>query len=357
MIIPNIDWITVSFDFSDYNESSKDIVELLKAAKEKAKEKQDGKTNDQEQITIDCITFEVYPNGSKTHAFIINNEDYKISICEFRSKKESIYPVSVIIHSKSLWSYTPIVAYYRLFCLVSNTFGEVKTNMVSRIDLCCHTDIIDFSKIDILSFRNRANKKNIYTNHNVINGFNFGTSSGGLMCRIYDKTLEVIETNNKTWFFDIWEQNGVKGTVWNVEFELNREFFRNYGIDTVDQAFLQIGTIWKYCTEQWIVLTDNDKTRLENCTTNEKWLKISDAFTECNQEPMIKREKQNYMDGDALVPAWAGYTTSIAAFYGIEDIESAIDIMIEKGKKYLWSSRQKTYSDEIAEKLNLLQEK
>lgn len=357
MIIPNIDWITVSFDFSEYNESSKDIVDLLNAAKEKAKEKQNGKTSEKEQINIDGMTFEVFPNGNRMRAFIINNEDYNISIAEFRSRKETIYPISAIIHSKALWSYSPIVAYARLYCMINNVFGEVVKNMVSRIDLCCHNDIIDFSTVNILDFRNRANKKNTYTNHNIINGFNFGTSSGGLMCRVYNKTLEVIEKNDKTWFFDIWDNNGVKGTVWNVEFQLKREYFRNYDIDTVEQAFAHIGTIWDYCTKDWLVLTDNDRTRLENCTTNNEWLLISESFKDYCQEPMIKRDKQNYMDGDALVPAWAGYTTSIAALFGVEDIESVIEIIKEKGKKYLWLNKQKTYFDEIIEKKNLLQEK
>jgi len=268
MILPNIDWITVAFDFSNFAETSKDIVELLKAAKENAKQKQNEKTNEQELITIDGITFEVYPNGNKTHAYILDNEDYKINIAEFRSKKDTIYPVIAIIHSKSLWAYSPIVTYKRLLCLVNNVFGEIKKNMVSRIDLCCHTDIIDFSKVSMDTLRNRANKKNIYWNHGEISGFNFGTSSGGLMCRIYNKTLEIIEKNDKTWFFEIWINKGFDATVWNIEFELHREFFRNYSIDTVEQAFEHIGSMWDYCTNQWIVLTDKDRTRLENCTTD-----------------------------------------------------------------------------------------
>lgn len=357
MIIPNIDWITVSFDFDCYDEVAKEVIEVLKAAKEQSKEKQDSATNEKEQIAIDNIVFAVYPNGSRTHAFIIENDDYKISIAEFRSKKENIYPVSAIIHSKSLWSYSPLVTYTRLSCLINNVFGVVKSNKISRMDLCCHTDILDFAGVSIHDFRSRINKKDIRINNNEINGFIFGTSSGALKCRIYNKTIEVKEKNNKTWFFDIWSAAGANGAVWNVEFELHREFFRNYGIDTVEQAFERIGSIWEYCMDSWLVLTDNDRTRLENCTTNSDWLRLAAAFEKYAHEPLIRREEQNNMDGDALIPAWTGYTTSIAALLEMDDIETAIEVLKDKGREYLWKSRQKTYTEEINEKSNLLREK
>ena len=163
----------------------------------------------------------------------------------------------------------------------------MKENKVSRVDLCMHTSDIDFITNYENLYKGRYKKDSVnvlnYTNKEI-NSITFGTRKGKkIYCRIYNKTLEIKETKQKSWFKEIWENNGLDiNSVWNLEFELKSEFLREFKIKTVEDLENSLQDIWKYCTEKWLVKINRDNVRTERCSINEKWLDVQKAYDNFN---------------------------------------------------------------------------
>lgn len=101
-------------------------------------------------------------------------------------------------------------------------------------------------------------------------GFTFG--GGPLLCRMYDKTVE-LRVSNKYWFVPKWTAAGyvdekTSGHVWRVEFQVRREILRKCqlvphelktkdGTDDRemkrwDDVKIGLNDLWRYLTTQWL---------------------------------------------------------------------------------------------------------
>lgn len=354
MYLPMIDYLDFSADVEQYSECISRYLDELNTLKEMAKVYSANKTNDKAIIVIGGRTFNVFANGANGYAFILNNGEYQVKLAQFRSKNDNFNPIKIRIYSECLWSKGPVVAFTDIYDWVLKNFGMIIENKISRLDLCCHTHKLEIDYDMIGDFKGLYRRKNIREFNRAVNGLEFGSRNCKVFCRIYDKTLEIKQTNKKLWFLDIWEANELnKEKVWNVEFELKRDFFKDYGIESVEDAFNYINSMWKHCTEKWVVLTNNNKTRIENSSINDIWLDILNSFNCYVSRPLIKREKQLQADVDALIPATVGILTALAARMGENNISVALPLIKAKGGKYL-KNKSVTYKEKIDEKINLL---
>ena len=354
MLIPMIDYLSFSVDVEQYTNSINRYLDELNRLKNLAKEYSANKTTDKAVINIGGSTYEVLANGANGYAFILHNSEYEVKLAQFRSKNNNFNPIKIRVYSECLWSKGPAIAFNDIYVWVKENFGLIIDNKISRLDLCCHVDSLRIDYEMIGDFKGLYRQKNIREYNRAICGLEFGSRSCKVFCRIYDKTLEVIQKRTKLWFFDIWESNGLNTVqIWNVEFELKREFFKDYGIETVEDAVDYLNSIWKHCTEEWLVLTNNDKTRIENSSKNEVWQEISNSFSCYISKPLIKRVKQLEADADALIPATIGNITTVAARLGESNIIEAWAVIKEKGERYL-KRKSVTYKEQINEKISLL---
>ena len=354
MVLPMIDYLSFSADVEQYSDCISHHLYDLNRLKELAKVYSANKTTDKATIDIGSKTFEVLANGANGYAFILHNSVYEVKLAQFRSKNDNFNPIKIRINSAGLWSKGPADAFADIYDWIIENFGLIIDNKISRLDLCCHTDSLKLDYNMIGKFKGLYRQKNTLEYNRSVNGLGFGSRSCKVFCRIYDKSLEVNQLRTKLWFFDIWEAAGMnKDEVWNVEFELKREFFKDYQIESVQDAFNHINSIWKHCTEKWLVLTNNDTTRIENSSINEVWQQISDSFGDYISSPLIKREKQLQADADALIPATIGIITTVAARMGENNIFEAWHLIREKGDQYL-KNKSVTYKEKIDEKISLL---
>lgn len=283
------------------------------------------------------MTFRVLANGIKGFAYILHNELYEVDIAQYRSKNEDFYPVSIKVKSDCLWSMGPYKAVDTIYNWVNDNIGKVINNKLSRIDLCCHTDEIQLTAADAENFKGLYYDNNMYFHRRKVNGMNFGSSgTGKVYCRIYDKVLEITKKKSKTWFYEIWKKNGLDcKNVWNIEFQINREYLKEHYIETVWQVFDRLGSIWEYCTTKWLVKTIPDNNNISRCSINPVWIKVQEAFKDFNARPLIKRSKQLSADAEAIIPAAYGTFTTFAAKKGITDVGIAISLFQKLGDAYL----------------------
>lgn len=341
MYLSNIDTLQFSLDFKDYDNSISNYLEALESKKLLAQEYRSNYDSAKPIIEINGFYFEVLPNGSKGYAYILHNSDFEIDFAICRSSNDDNYPVFVRIKQAVLWSLTIKEAYSIICNWLIEFLGNIKSEKINRVDLCCHTDCIDFSKYDYTYFRTRATNKNIRLHGSTVNGFEFGSRSGLIFCRIYNKTLEVSEKKSSTWFFDVWEeQQANTANVWNVEFELKRDFLREYNIETVNDMLKQAQSIWHYLTSKWLVLTEKNCTRLENCETVKEWAQFSNAFTSFGNVQFIRKDKQMLADKKTLVSQICGYIRSYAALENNVDLYSVFETLFADISEYLNDSKK-----------------
>ena len=354
MYLYNIDTLSFALDYKDYNDFISNYIDELKQKKEIARINKSDFNNEKSLIEINGLTFDVMPNGSPGYAFILHNSDYEIQFASVRSNNKDNYPVFIKIKQAPLWALGVKKAYNNVLFWLKDIFAFPIAEKINRADLCCHTDMIDFARYDYFYFKTRANKKNTRINGSTINGFEFGVRDSLIYCRVYDKTLEVSEHKNKSWFNDIWLDNGADiNKVWNVEFELKRDFLREYNIETVSDFLMYSKSIWQYLTNQWIVLTLNDCSRLENSTVLNEWSELSSGFLELGNKQFIRKEKQLAADKQAIIAQTFGYIRSYAAFDNISDLSTAVELLLadlylfakEKGKDFasLVSDKSRLY--------------
>ena len=104
-------------------------------------------------------------------------------------------------------------------------FVAVRPEGLSRCDFVFdfHLENIDF---DEDSFVTLADKDNQHRKNRKIQTFSFGT--GDIVLRVYNKTDEIKEASQKTWFFPLW--GGLTENVWRVEWQVRKETLKRFGL-------------------------------------------------------------------------------------------------------------------------------
>jgi hypothetical protein len=361
MHIPMIDTLCATIDITHFGnvdlEQSRDIdiIPYLEQQKSEAKAQNTLNMNYKHIIQIGSQSFQLLSNGSKGYAYILHNDSYEIKISQHRSSNENFYPVFIKIKQECLWSKGVKESWNIINEWITKNIGEIKANKVSRIDICCHTDELQLQDHDIETFSGRYHLDTIYRFKRKISTMCFGSgTTGKIICRIYDKTLEVTQKRQKLWFFDIWKSKGLDpDKVWNIEFEISRDFLKEVKLDSVEDTLDNLKTLWKYCTHSWLVKKQIDRTRMENCTTDDRWQSIQKAYDSFEGKGLVSREKQMETSAMALIPGTIGHITSFAARADITDINMLFEMIKSQGVKYL-HNKDMDYEEAITEKMALL---
>lgn len=361
MQIGMIDTLEVSYDILDYNSKLEGFLKMLEQKKQEAKKLREETYKTDITIEINNEFFEVLPNGTANHAYLLHNNSYEIKFAKFRSSNASFYPIVVRLKSNLLWSDSVEISceYIKDFFnwIIEKYCKESKhvyiNEKVKRIDLCCHTDEFHINDDRISEFLGKYNSNVIYRNNDEIETFCLGARTNPIYCRIYNKSKEVLNNPKKLWFLDIWNRKEFDvSKVWNVEFELKREILKGNNITTTKELFKNIKSLWLYCTEKWLEHKVLERTRKERCKTSEQWKKIQHSFDAYKGESYISRNRQSEINADGLVPATIGYATSYASKFKDMDIHTALEEIFHKGMIYL-KNKNSDYNSEIIKKRKL----
>lgn len=321
MGIFNIDWLSFTVDFENYDAQKNWTLNKLFQHLDEQRERQDG----QGFIDLGLFSFEVYPHGSRSYYYILHNEDLQIKLARYRSGNKESYPVFVHMKSYLLWAdihnlkkvedkFGVIIEW-----LVDLIGSDYKQSKINRLDLCYHTDDVpeDFSAD---CFVGRHTVDRTYRTHRVVSGVEIGSrKTQRLFMRAYNKYLEV-RSSDKTWFFDFWFEHKLNfRKVWNIEFQMNREFFDETKINgkrynAVEEVLTGIPAIWNYLVNDWVTYRIPSSDRRTRWEIHPWWLTLK-RFEEGGK---IKRGKQKELPTEeAITPALNGYITSYAARKGL----------------------------------------
>lgn len=332
----NCDWFSFTADFTRYSpaglnkaddfdpEANSHLARLFERLDEQ-REKVDGGF-----IDLGLFSFEVLNHGSRSYYYILHNDDMQIQFAKHRSKNLNNYPVYVHFKSQFLWaeiySISSLDEKFRLVIqwLEDVLNGKYIESKINRLDLAYHTDDVpdDFNAEQFVGYHTLDTTRRT---HRVVTGIDIGSrKSQKIFLRCYNKYLEA-RASKKSWFFAIWEEHGLNvRKVWNIEFQMNREFFGefkvgNVRLDTAEQVIELQSDIWAYLTSQWVSYRVPDDERRSRWSLHPWWQSLSSYHESKNR---LSRSRQRELPtADMIIPGLRGYLSSYAARmgYDIED--------------------------------------
>jgi hypothetical protein len=287
-----------------------------------------------------CFQWNLQRTGIKLYPYVFRTGDLILGL-SVRQPGSSIPNACLKIGSLSC--HQDVAKLFKDFkWWLCNIGVTVLDHKVSRADIC--SDIkVDIKKqhLDkITRFITRARDSDVRYSSRKLSGVNFG--SGDIMCRIYDKPLEMNQKSaaEKIMFFnDLWGTN-LGESVTRVEFQLRRksivQFFK--GKTTLDVFLNRAGDLWQYLTKEWLRhcdrYVDRDHKHQSRSTLSSFWSIVQQAFA-LKKKKLTRKRDQKHINIPALRKQAIGIYTTILAGLGhvAEDffdvIRTASDILAE----------------------------
>jgi len=281
--------------------------------------------------------FTVHRTGSGRYKYVISNNDMQMRI--FVDAKSGLYfpELRTVFRSAFLWRHGWQEAVRKTDEWIK-TWATVTETKISRIDI-----MVDFAGAlpllspELTEVVTRSRKKSEfgtyqrYAEGRKVSGYRFGANE--LMCRIYDKTTEIIRSDKK-WFEELWGKAGwnIDQPVTRVEYQCRRRIIREMQIETIEDLFNNIPDLWKELTFNWltirIVQDDSHRTRWP---ISEFWLVAQGAVSSFGQMAGVSRLKQLRSKKDTLEGHARGYLLNLAALAS-KSLKGADS---EYGKRYI----------------------
>lgn len=213
---------------------------------------------------------------------------------------------------------------------VLDAAGLDVTFSVSRLDLHSDWQGLWVDADERRNFVTYSDKRALYEEADELSGLNFGKRGGALYARIYDKTRQAADKGDD-WWPDVWgNRYDPEQRVLRVEFEFTRDGLRDFGVNTPDDAFAQVGPLWAYATGKWLSLRlpNSDETR-SRWPLDPRWSAIQRATIANNSVPADRiRAGQTAGSLRKLMPALVGYLAGAAVHLGTKDAPSTVAALL-----------------------------
>jgi hypothetical protein len=289
----------------------------------------------------------VLRTGSIRYKYILSNEDFDICIFADARMGSNFPELKVRFKSQFLWRHGWKAAVKKIDEWL-RTWVDVSEVKVSRIDIT-----VDFLgqlpalSPDLKEVVTRGKNKREYGNYERYsqgkrqNGYRFGAND--ILCRIYDKTLEITHSGKK-WFEELWKVLGWKkgDSVTRVEFQCRRKIIKRLQIKTIDDLFAIVPDLWRYLTIDWltirIIKDDSHRTRWP---ISSFWQTVQGALPYFGQVTGVSLLRQLIPKKDILERQARGLLYSLAALAS----KSLAGSDIKYGKRYIRHITKKWLDD------------
>lgn len=222
---------------------------------------------------------------------------------------------------------------------------------VSRLDLHSDWQYLDITASERRNVVTYSNRRALYEVDEQLSGLTFGKRGGGLMCRIYDKSREMVDKGHD-WWPQVWgKAYDPEAKVLRIEYEFSREGLRSFDVDTPEDAFTAAPALWAYATRAWLSLRipTTDETR-SRWPLDPRWQRIQGSSLSGGCAP-AKRIREGERQGELRVlrKLASGILSSIAVPLGTDDIADTLEAIGPELELYEQISRR-SFPDRITEK-------
>lgn len=308
----------------------------------------------QAQIQIGDQLFEVQDKGSRRYAFVLLDNCFRIQVA---SREATSLPLAHLQISSELLTLQGYVEAERRARFVVGTFGLVSGGAkVSRVDLCADVQTaFPMDSWPASAWITRAHRIDPHYVQGRFSGWSIG-SGGVLVCRLYDKTLE-LERKPREYLTALWRESGWDGSqhVWRLEFQFRREVLKELGISSPDELPATLGGLWTYAMTQWLRLTlpsAQDQTR-SRWSAHPLWEGFARVSWQRPTIPLVRvRTERLPADSHLFRQGLAGLTSYMAA-RRIVDIEDGMRHYLSEAAGYHNHVGTKSFKKYVLERLRL----
>lgn len=150
----------------------------------------------------------------------------------------------------------------------------------------------------------------------TFSGFRFGSDQ--IMVRVYDKTLEASRMGTLDRWRAVWRVSE-EARVWRVEVQLRSEVLRELGVVTDADLQAKVGGVWRYVLTRWVSWREPRGTNQSRWPVRSFWRMLAERFVAPGVE-VIRRALRD-LRVERLLAGMAGYASSLAAVWGVDDME------------------------------------
>jgi len=336
-LIPCPSLLVKSFSFDTFHISyhaeinNKMLFERMEQAKSELQQTSD--TEVHFEITkTDCFSWNLQRTGIKFYPYVLRSGDLIFAISPNTPVDSTVPNMSLMIGSLS--SQGDVVQMHEMFKSFLEIQGvKVVKEMTSRSDLCADLAIhISKTRTDKISrYITRATKMFPVYEHRKYTSIQIG--KGNVLCRIYDKPLEMKnkKDHEKELFFA--EKWGVEiGTaITRVEFQSRRKsLVELLGEDTtLKNVVANAAGLWAYYTKKWLRqaqgFVDRDNNNQKQAVNSVFWDAVVSA-SGLDIEPLEREKKPLNINIPDLRLQASGCLMSCAAGLG-HDIDDYFGVM------------------------------
>lgn len=206
-----------------------------------------------QEIKLGSESFLLASHGTKSgYPYLLQNDVFIIQCGEFNRPN-----FFVKFRSVALWHHGLKALHERFLAWAASVGMQAyHPERISRVDFAFdyHLPNIDF---DQDSFVTQAKKDHQHRKDGKVQTFTLGQDQ--IVLRVYNKTDEIKEASQKTWFYELW---GMDQDVWRIEWQFRKQILKWFHIQTIDDLEAQQGDILRY------MVNDHTTLRIPNDDTN-----------------------------------------------------------------------------------------
>ncbi|MBI4934066.1 MAG: hypothetical protein HY828_09320 [Actinobacteria bacterium] len=229
--------------------------------------------------------------------------------------------------------------------------GIQATLHVSRLDLHSDWHGVEFHANERSNFVTYSTRRALWEVAEELSGLAFGKRGGALICRIYDKSREMVEKGHD-WWPDVWgPAYDSERKVTRVEFEFSRAGLKEFGVDGPEEALERAPELWAYATCSWLSLRipTQDDTR-SRWPVDPRWQLVQGSSLAGRSAPAT-RIRAGIREGELRTfrKLATGVLSSMAVPLGTFDIRDTLRAVEPELRVYERVS-QRDFADRVDEK-------
>lgn len=280
----------------------------------------------------------VHPTGIKLYPFHLQSGDVHIFLN--KRKIDGVVPNTKLCVGSMSSQKSGILVYENIVEFLTYHDCPVISNKINRFDLSKDLpyDIKLLPELtNFLKLKTRSRNFQSYYHNQKLTGVVHGAKA--VMCRIYDKVQEmnIKRDLKKMKFFNF------KTPVTRVEFQYRREFLSKFNyiddvnalVDTVQDAFSAMGSLWAYSTKHWIVYTEKESDKKNNNYEDEPSVFWKDV-QETASKPGKRKHPKKIFSPEYLFKQGAGcIIPACAVLARSTDYEDVAKVVMRETKRLL----------------------
>ena len=255
---------------------------------------------------------------SSGYPLLIENDVFSIQFGEFN--KPNFF---VTYRSIALWHFGAFALHERFLAWADSVgFEPYCSESLSRVDLTFDYQIpeIDFDEDHFIS---QAQKDSQYRKNGKIQSFRFGSDQ--VVLRIYNKTDEIEESSQKSWFYDLW---GTDEQVWRFEWQVRKEVLKLLGIRTFLDLQERQGDLMRILVDQHTSLrTPTEDSNRSRWPLHPLWQHLTEQARQMEGLGVIRElDMQGLLDERLMriVVSLYGYMKRVAAIHSLQNDPSKV---------------------------------